>query len=337
MMKVAYLILAHTDLKHLNKLIDAINYKCDIYIHIDSKFKVDITQISGGDNIHIIPHRFDIGWGGFNMVLATKELMKTALNKGNSYSHLVLLSGSDYPLKSKQEIYNYFKKQTGIEIIRGYNIAKCGCKHCKEKLSRYWFYDPLIKNKRIDNFIRRTIHFFLKPIKKNILLNINGREINPYFGSQWWALTPECVAYILNYTEINKKFDKFFKHSMAPDEMYFHTLVFNSKYSLKTINNGAEDYSPTWKWNNFHYLKFPFNCNNLINKSFIEKLKIAFKKEEYTGSIPFLDESYLLEIKESKYIFARKFNSVYSKELLDYIDEKIIYTKKESISKAYEK
>ena len=108
MKKIAYLVLVHNDPDHLLRLIDAINFNCDIYIHIDYKANLDdFRELKKYDNIYFCESRKNICWGGFNMVLAMKELIKMSLNKNKDYSHLVFLSGSDYPIKNKEEIYEY--------------------------------------------------------------------------------------------------------------------------------------------------------------------------------------------------------------------------------------
>ena len=53
-MKLAYLIMAHTDPKHLRRLVDALNVKgkTDFYVHVDSKvdidpFKAELNAVTG--------------------------------------------------------------------------------------------------------------------------------------------------------------------------------------------------------------------------------------------------------------------------------------------------
>lgn len=67
-MKLAYLIMAHTDPKHLRRLVDALNVKgkTDFYVHVDSKadigpFKAELS--SDMENVKMIEKRVYTTWG----------------------------------------------------------------------------------------------------------------------------------------------------------------------------------------------------------------------------------------------------------------------------------
>ena len=100
--------------------------------------------------------------------------------------------------------------------------------------------------------------------------------------------------------------------------MYFHTIIFNSPYANKTINNGIEKYSKKWHWNNIHYLKTDtLDCDyTQEKKSISERL---FNK--FNGSISPCTEKDFDKVKNSEYLFMRKVNSNESKELLNLIDK----------------
>lgn len=325
MEKIAYLILAHSDPEHLNKLIESIDYNSDFYIHLDNKADINkFSFINKKSNVKIISKRYDVSWAGFNMVNATKELIKSALYSKKKYNHLILLSGADYPIKSKENIYNYFINRKGKEIIRGYFIEESKCPHCYDKIQKYRIMDTLVKNSYMNKVLKRIMNLILAPLKKKIFIEIDGIKIKPCYGSQWWAITQECANYILNLSNNNKRLDKYFKTSFAPDEMYFHTIIFNSNFASSTINGGVEDYSSRWSWNNFHYiLSDSLDCCNVIRNNFKNDILKLIKRKKYSGSVGFLNLDNLKEIKESKYLFARKLNSNFSKELIKEIDNYI--------------
>jgi len=75
MKKIAFLILAHNDSTHLNKLINTLDYNSDFYIHIDKKS--DITEFKNtitNKNVNFIDNRTDISWAGITMVDALMDL-----------------------------------------------------------------------------------------------------------------------------------------------------------------------------------------------------------------------------------------------------------------------
>ena len=168
MKKIAYLILAHSDPIHLKRLIKAIDINCDFYIHIDLKSDInEFKKIIKNKNVYFIENRKSISWGGFNMVIATKELMRSALLNNNNYSHLVLLSGNDYPITTKENIYNFFMKHKDKEIIRAYSIEESNCEHCYSKVEKYYFFDHEIDESFFEKGFR-LIKKYIYMLKKKI-------------------------------------------------------------------------------------------------------------------------------------------------------------------------
>ncbi|MEJ7683891.1 MAG: beta-1,6-N-acetylglucosaminyltransferase [Segetibacter sp.] len=124
------------------------------------------------------------------------------------------------------------------------------------------------------------------------------KSIIPYFGSQWWAITPDCAKYILDFLKENPKYYIQSKFTFAPDEHFFHTIIGNSSYKEKS--DGAHKYigMGTWRMANFHLIA------------------------------PSLTKWYSIndwnKISSSGNLFVRKLNSTVSKDLIQLIDEKIL-------------
>ena len=95
MVKIAYLVLAHQDPIHLERLINAINYKARIFIHLDKKTKIDrYLHIAGINSVSFIVEREKVYWGGISQVKAILNLIKAALKKTDleNFTHLVFLT-----------------------------------------------------------------------------------------------------------------------------------------------------------------------------------------------------------------------------------------------------
>lgn len=109
--------------------------------------------------------------------------------------------------------------------------------------------------------------------KKEIDLNIDY-----YFWSSWWALNHESIDYIVDFYNTNKKFNEIFRFSDAPDEMYFQTVLMNSKYKDICINDNLRyiDWSKTREWpaildeNDFEKIT---NSQKLFARKFARKSK----------------------------------------------------------------
>ena len=299
--KVAYLILCHTDEKQLIRLVNSLDYKCDFYIHIDAKADIDKFQgaLIGRENVYFTRDRYKVSWAGFNMILATKELMKAALEKQEPYSHLVLLSGMDYPIKSKKYIHNFLVSKRDTQFIRGFDIAKANSKHYLKQIQKYWFYD-MPSNSNIFKGIREAFHYICLPLTKATEISLaNGERLAPCFGSQWWALTPSCANYVLQYSATHKEIDRYFKHSFSPDEKYIQTIVLNSSFSNSTTAVGAEGFKEA-------------EHSMLSNLHIIDSsLSKYFNEEDFN------------EVIESDKLFVRKVSTKVSTKLLNRIDNYI--------------
>lgn len=328
MKKNAFLILAHNDPINLKRLINSINYNADIYVHIDKKKKIEeFKQFINEENVYFLENREKIFWGGFNMVLATLSLIKEAINSNTNYSHLILLSGNDYPIINAKKINNFFIEQEETEFIRGYSITACACEHCKSRINKYHYFDGISGNRVINKIYRKSKRILRRKQLKKEEVMINGIHSAIYTGSQWWAITEECARYVIETVEKNPLILDFFKTSYAPDEIFFHTIIFNSIYANKTIMNGPEAFSRKWKWNNFHFLKTEaLDCPVVTKKR--RSLRKIFKRitnlyrRKSSGSIDFLDVSDYDLMARSKYLFIRKVSTDTSLNLINLIDSK---------------
>lgn len=300
MNKIAYLILAHDDPNHLKRMINSLNYKADFFIHVDLKAPIKEFKKTVGvkSNVFWIENRTRVNWGGFNMIKATMSLLKDCLSTGVFYQRVVLLSGSDYPLKSNKEIYSFFCKNEEVEFIRAFNVTKSKSEHYIKHITRHFFMDlPSVGNKFLDSLGKKILHFLSFVFKKEPVVKTRGTKIPVYFGSQWWAITYECANELCSFVERNPSIYKYFKYSFAPDEKFFQTVIFNTCYKRKTINNGSEPFRRgTAYWANLHHI--------------------------HSSLSKWYDEKDILEVLSSDKLFIRKVNTKYSAKLLDIIDSR---------------
>ena len=294
-MKIAYLILCHTDPVHTLRLAKKLTYngKNSVYIHLDKKVNAEEfnKKLTGIPRVKIIKDNVKVFWGGYSAIEATLHLMENAF-KDKPFDRYVLLQGLDYPLMSCEQISNFFEKYKEIEFIRACNITKSNDKYFYSKCKYYWYFDNINIIKKIANKLSDKLD--LKVRKGYICLDDKKYDI--YWGAAQWALTENCIEYILKFSKKNNKFNRYFRHIFPADETYFHTIVFNSNFRLNTMNGGEEkEKKYLVNWRNLHY----FEYNKCIKVFGIEDSKFLEKRKE---------------------LFIRKVNTSYSKELLDMID-----------------
>ncbi|WP_442939850.1 beta-1,6-N-acetylglucosaminyltransferase [Nostoc sp.] len=61
-----------------------------------------------------------------------------------------------------------------------------------------------------------------------------------YGGSQFWCLTGECIKWINIFVKQNPKFVKRFNYTYCTDEVFCQTLVLNSPFKDKVINDNLK-------------------------------------------------------------------------------------------------
>ncbi|MFV0311451.1 MAG: beta-1,6-N-acetylglucosaminyltransferase [Dysgonomonas sp.] len=221
-MKVCYLILAHNNFRHLDRLINALNgADCTFYIHLDRK--VVQEYVPQHKNVEIIPERIDINWGGFSMVEATLALMKRGMEYSPDADYYVLISGVDYPVRSKEFLYQQLEK--GKEYI---DIAPVPVPFKPLERYEYYYFD----------YDRRNLKYchpkFLAEVLLKKLKIKRKAPFRVYAGTQWFALTRECVQYILTTVREDKRYTDFFLHTLVPDEAFFQTIIGNSPFLQNT-------------------------------------------------------------------------------------------------------
>jgi hypothetical protein len=301
-MKIAYLILAHTDAEHICRLANRLTKFSweEVFIHVDKKVDIEpfYNLLRTNRSVHFITERVKVYWAGYSSILATINLFKFAINYG-SYDRFVILQGQDYPIKSSQEIYNFFDNNPNVEFINAIDATNSKQIKTLHKYCFMWLIDDINVFKKVWNkFNSILIQRKLLMKFKNPYIIENGKKYGIYQGWAHVALTRNCVNYIINFYNTHPKFNKFFTTTYAPDESYFHTIIYNSEFVNNTVDGRSIEYNGVDSLLNVTYFEYPNQVTVFKNKEDFDKLH------------------------KSKYLFFRKVNSK-SIELLDYIDDNI--------------
>ena len=237
-MRIAYLVLAHNTPNHLYRLVRALDStNAAFFIHVDRRsdilpFRAGLSQT----NVRFLEHRVDVYWDDFSKVDATIRLINAALEHSRAPAYLVLLSGSDYPLRSAQYIEDFFSRNQGRQFI---NLVQMPCDVVSkpiERLENYWLQTPYNSQFIIRVFGRlNELNRQLKFVKRDYRRVFNG--LVPYAGSTWWALTAEACRHILWFLQARSDVVKFFRNTYMPDEGIFHTIIGNSKFATQVGRN----------------------------------------------------------------------------------------------------
>ena len=282
--KIAYLINAHKNFDQLARLIGKLDHEnVDFYLHIDKKVKesdfLGLANRLSGNKVRFVNPRVDVSWGGFTQVEATLNGLAVVLQGNVEYEVINFLSGQDYPLKSNAELFEFFAGRKGREFIDYIELTPAGWAEEMYRYDRYHL-SELIGNRHV----RRACECLL-----NVALSKRKmpKGYLPYAGSTWWSISPRLAGFIVEFVKENPAFKDFFKLTHAPDEMFFQTIVMNSRYKASVCND------------NLRYLDW----------------------QEGKANPKILTEHDFHELSGSGKLFARKFDVCEDALVLDLIDD----------------
>ncbi|SFW86302.1 beta-1,6-N-acetylglucosaminyltransferase [Chitinophaga sancti] len=239
-MRIAYLILAHRNISQLSTLIDLLTTDTDnfCFIHLDAKIANNrvkdlvANKVTSG-KYKIIKNAIDVKWGGFSMIEASLHLIKGALkHKKIDFDYFALLSGMDLPIKDNNYIDKYLISNSGEYYLENFKIPnydQWSGDGGKNRLEHYWFVDEL--------GIKESTRL-VKCQKDMGLKREMPRYVRQFYGgSQWWTISRRCAEFVMDFVNNNAEVYEFFKRCLIPDELFFHTIIMNSRFASRGYNN----------------------------------------------------------------------------------------------------
>lgn len=308
-MKLFYCILAYNESKLLSRIVQKLNTENTFFIiHIQKSVDVEIFKKEFSNDllenkVFFIDDRIETIWGDVTCIQASLKCFQKAieLNKENEKAYCVLMSGSDYPVKSNEYILNYFNKNYPSDFYSFCLEKNCSKGKFKKVLNQniknYWFsfektklkieVSPFkfirprcFKNQKINLnlifLILKNVPSYVKSfLKKKQVLNLE------WGGSEtWMQLSIKTVQWLLDFLNENPEYLSFAKKMHNPEEIllqsilytkrknqYFPTLVDTSARTIK-MNGGGLDLTNE----NLDFVKSSLeNPNYLFCRKFSEK------------------------------------------------------------------
>lgn len=225
-MKIAYIILAHKNPRQLARMLQALDHDgASFFVHIDRKVAIAPFAEAvreGRSDTHFVADRQDVLWGGYSMVQATIDTVSAALAAG-THDYYILLSGSDYPIRSSADLL----AELGAARYEYINRHRMPADHAGKPISRLQHPYRATRDPRKPQ--ARIINGLLRLLPKQDYRKVLG-ELEPHGGSQWWCLSEPCIRYILQFIESRPEFVSFFRRVKIPDEIMFHTILSRSPF-----------------------------------------------------------------------------------------------------------
>ncbi|PUB28504.1 core-2/I-Branching enzyme [Elizabethkingia sp. YR214] len=243
-MKHAYLIIAHNDFNILKNLLLCLDdERNDIYIHFDKKVSCIPSLHMEYAKLYILDERVDVRWGDVSQIKTEFKLFEAASEKG-PYVYYHMLSGVDLPLKSQDTIHDFFNEHLGKEFI-GFTQGNI-LDEIDRKVNNYHLFTKFFRTN--NNYFYRAIRALA--LRLQYLINFK-RDKNIVYkkGTSWVSVTDRFVKFLLPHYE---KILKRYKYTFCGDEIFLHTLCWNSPFRNKVFNstNEAEGCQRMIGWKN---------------------------------------------------------------------------------------
>lgn len=239
--KHAYLIIAHHQFELLGLLCRCLDHPLhDLYIHLDAKVKnFDYNELQGKihhSNLHFISERVNVSWGGYSQIQSELALFRAATPGEYEYYHII--SGIDLPLRTAQEVYDFFHARRGLEFIHYSSAAYCSSSGALDRVKYYHLLQEKVGHSSGGlKFLERCIVRLQKIAGIDRLAKVK-EEIK--CGANWVSITHDLAMHILQREQWIKKV---FHWSLCADEVFVQTIAWNSPFREKLYHpNDTGDY-----------------------------------------------------------------------------------------------
>lgn len=288
MKELAILMIVHRDADMINRLLSRLQHpEIDIYIHLDKKSNKLAGMIEPFQNVTILPENesYDVHWGQNQDNRAVVALINRATTR---YNHYALISGQHYPLKTAESIVEELRKAPEKDFITMMEQDSSSYKKFLGRSVLYWPECMIGRSplQKVMGYIYRNLN---EVLHFPLLRRTHYSSTQFMFGSQWWILSGKTVDHIHKTIEKDPSILDYYDNCFCPDECVFQTLA--NGYSGSVIAN-----------NNLTYIDW----------------------SEGKESPKVLTNDDFSSLESSDCLFARKFDSIASKELLDNIDLKLL-------------
>lgn len=228
-MKFAYLIIAHNNEWQLIKLLELLDDKDnEIYLHIDQKVyeEFDIEQIKKAVDKSIlhIYSKYAVWWGNISLTECQMFLLQEAVQNYHDYYHLI--SGSDLPLKTNEEIQKFFIAHKGKQLVHFESDSFC----MKENSRLFFLFEKYVRQKKLEKLNKWCLN-----IQRRI-----GVQRHFYCGSEWFSITHDLAK---EYANAAKKMLRKVRYTRCSDELILQTYLRTTKKEYDYLSEKEDDYS----------------------------------------------------------------------------------------------
>lgn len=308
--------MAHKNISQIVRLIRSISSDdFHVFVHLDSKMSLTDLEIKSiqdcSDNVFLSSRRISGSLDSRSLVEIVFSLIECA--KENEiecdvhYSYFALLSGQDYPIKEKEFIADYLKRNYPTPLIDCTPYDESNWVYNKFNLVQFVSLDRYINAKMKRGILRKLIKLPLVITSKILskgktawYKHFSSYGYGLYGGSAWWILPDQVISFILDEVKSNSKKIQKLKTTYTPEETFFQIMTMASPLSESVVVNPIDMVAQ--------------NCMTYAHFSDEGK--------------PFMGHPYILtkddypKLKSMPQLFARKFDMEVDEDIFNLIDAK---------------
>jgi hypothetical protein len=316
-MKHAVLIMAHKNKAQLIRLIKSLDCDSfDFFIHPDKNWNLssdDLDEIRNcAENVYITNKRLHGVLDEWSLVQITLNLIEDSFeNEGKinqKYGYFLLLSGQDYPIKSREYIVDFLEKEYPKPLIDAEGNGKDWVN--LKFASVYWLRKVDLIHKKMKSGILRKIcvapyairQYFDSKFLKSPGEKLKEMGFDLYAGSAWWILPHQVIDEIYSEYKTNKKLIKIYKKTITPEETFFQVMAIHSSLGEEVKKSNMIEVAPGVQ-----------KCMTYANFTTPTK---KFRGHPHDILVEDFDR-----IMAKKQLFARKFDMDKDEKIFDMIDE----------------
>jgi hypothetical protein len=279
---LACIVLAHEDPRHVRRLVEALD-PFPVFLHCDARTPESVFRaMTDGlpERVRVLP-RIRTGWAKWENVAAEVAGYRAAL-AGTDASHVAVLTGSDYPLANATEIQDLLEAHREESFIDARPLPHPA-----------WGRDGGTSRIRFPHWAWRK-HMLRVPLPRRV-----PRDVVFAGGSQLKVLARHHAEAVVEVVDSRPDLVRFWKRVWIADETFVPSVL----RSPALVPDFAEEHVPHALW-------------------WIGWDGTAQKSPPWLGTA---DAGRLLERRtepdaQPQHVFARKFSTEISSDLLDVID-----------------
>lgn len=254
-MRINYLITAYNEPELLKRTIERLKYvDAFFYIHIDKRIDdIPFKEITKGKNVIFLDEdsRMISQWGDISTCDAILALMRRciadieSLPNEKTEGYCVIMSGTDYPIKTAEQIHRFFTANYPTEYIHFDTLETCSPKVKKIMELHIKYHWLTIRDKfkiviapyshirpsgafTLDWNITSIINVF-KYIPRIFTLFFKKRyypqSIKCHASETWFEITTKSVIYILDFLKKHPEVYEYHKTVGLPEETLFQSIL----------------------------------------------------------------------------------------------------------------